>query len=227
MKTNQVLNRTMGDFEVEQRTSDGMFNATELLKQWNQWVKLNTHNSGYLKKQKDLDDFFSNKSTLEYIDVIIKRENLKERNSVFIKSRGRNGGTWMHPFLFMDFAMWLNTDFKYEVVKFVYDQLIAYRNEAGDTYKNMCSEIAKITPKDKLTAVIQSTARGINYIVYGDHERNIRNLQAEENLMRELVEMQKKVTMYIEDGVITNPSGILQLLRNTWRRKYEPKTLTA
>ena len=38
-----------------------MFNATELLKQWNQWVKLNTHNSGYLKKQKDLDDFFSNK----------------------------------------------------------------------------------------------------------------------------------------------------------------------
>lgn len=227
MKTNQVLNRTMGDFEVEQRTSDGMFNATELLKQWNQWVKLNTQNSGYLKKQKDLDDFFSNKSTLEYIDVIIKRENLKERNSVFIKSRGRNGGTWMHPFLFMDFAMWLNTDFKYEVVKFVYDQLIAYRNEAGDTYKNMCSEIAKITPKDKLTAVIQSTARGINYIVYGDHERNIRNLQAEENLMRELVEMQKKVTMYIEDGVITNPSGILQLLRNTWRRKYEPKTLTA
>ena len=125
-----------------------MFNATELLKQWNQQVKLNTHNSGYLKKQKDLDDFFSNKSTLEYIDVIIKRENLKERNSVFIKSRGRNGGTWMHPFLFMDFAMWLNTDFKYEVVKFVYDQLIAYRNEAGDTYKNMCTEIAKITPKD-------------------------------------------------------------------------------
>lgn len=227
MKTNQVLNRAMGNFYVTQRTSDGMFNATELLKQWNQWVKLNTHNSGYLKKQKDLDDFFSNKSTLEYIDVIIKRENLNTRNSVFIKSRGRNGGTWMHPFLFMDFAMWLNTDFKYEVIKFVYDQLIAYRNEAGDTYKNMCYEIAKITPKDKLTAVIQSTARGINHIVYGDHERNIRNLQAEENLMRELVEMQKKVTMYIEDGVITNPSGILHLLRNTWRRKYEPKTLTA
>ena len=226
MKTNQVINRSMGNFYVTQRTSDGMFNATELLKQWNQWVKLNTHNSGYLKKQKDLDDFFSNKSTLEYVDVIIKRENLNTRNSVYLKSRGRNGGTWMHPFLFMDFAMWLNTDFKYEVIKFVYDQLIAYRNEAGDTYKNMCSEIAKITPKNKLTAVIQSTARGINHIVYGDHERNIRNLQAEENLMRELVEMQKKVTMYIEDGVITNPSGILQLLRNTWRRKYEPKTLT-
>ena len=201
--------------------------GTELLKQWNQWVKLNTHNSGYLKKQKDLDDFFSNKSTLEYIDVIIKRENLKERNSVFIKSRGKNGGTWMHPLLFIDFAMWLNPVFKVKVLRFVYDKLLEFRNEAGNTYREMCTEIAKITPKDKLTAVIQSTARGINHIVYGDHERNIRNLQAEENLMRELVEMQKKVTMYIEDGVITNPSGILQLLRNTWRRKYEPKTLTA
>ena len=50
-------------------------------------IFLNTQNYGYLKKQKDLDDFFSNKSTLEYIDVIIKRENLKERNSVFIKSK--------------------------------------------------------------------------------------------------------------------------------------------
>lgn len=134
---------------------------------------------------------------------------------------------WMHPLLFIDFAMWINPSFKVKVLRFVYDQLLMFRNEAGETYKKMCSEIAKITPKDKLTAVIQSTARGINHIVYGDHERNIRNLQAEENLMRELVEMHKKVTMYIEDGVITNPSGILHLLRNTWRRKYEPKTLTA
>lgn len=217
MKTNQVLNRAMGNFYVTQRTSDGMFNATELIKQWND-------NSGMQKK---LDHFFENNSTKDFIDAIISEENLNTRNSVYLKSRGKNGGTWMHPLLFIDFAMWLNPTFKVKVLKFVYDQLIAYRNEAGDTYKNMCSEIAKITPKDKLTAVIQSTARGINHIVYGDHERNIRNLQAEENLMLELVEMQKKVTMYIEDGVITNPSGILQLLRNTWRRKYEPKTLTA
>ena len=217
MKTNQVLNRAMGNFYVTQRTSDGMFNATELIKQWND-------NSGMQKK---LDHFFENNSTKDFIDAIISEENLNTRNSVYLKSRGKNGGTWMHPLLFIDFAMWLNPTFKVKVLKFVYDQLIAYRNEAGDTYKNMCSEIAKITPKDKLTAVIQSTARGINHIVYGDHERNIRNLQAEENLMRELVEMQKKVTMYIEDGVITNPSGILQLLRNTWRRKYEPKALTA
>lgn len=35
MKTSVTLMRTMGEFEVNQRTSDGMFNATILLKQWN------------------------------------------------------------------------------------------------------------------------------------------------------------------------------------------------
>ena len=38
MKTNQILTRKMGDFNVNQRTSDEMFNATELLKQWNESI---------------------------------------------------------------------------------------------------------------------------------------------------------------------------------------------
>ena len=220
----------MGDFKVEQRTSDAMFNATAILKDWNEYVEkhsvvLNTQNSGYLKK-KDLDDFFNNKSTKDFIEIIKKKENAENVNSVYKKSRGRNGGTWMHPFLFIDFSMWLNPEFKYEVIKFVYDQLLQYRIEAGNSYKDMCTQISKITPKDKVTPVIQSVARGINHIVYGDHERNIRNLHAEEKLMRDLVDTQKKVTMYIEDGVIRTPESIMNLLRNTLRKKYEPKTLT-
>ena len=35
MKTNNVILRPMGEFKVAQRTKDGFFNATELLKQWN------------------------------------------------------------------------------------------------------------------------------------------------------------------------------------------------
>ena len=55
------MTRPMGNFHVEQRTKDGMFNATALLKQWN----LNTQNSGDLKK-KDMDDFFVNKNVDEW-----------------------------------------------------------------------------------------------------------------------------------------------------------------
>lgn len=35
MKTNQIRIRPMGEFKVTQRTKDGFFNATDLLKQWN------------------------------------------------------------------------------------------------------------------------------------------------------------------------------------------------
>lgn len=216
MKTNQILVRPMGEFKVSQRTSDGMFNATELLKQWNE-------HSG---QNKEIKKFFENSSTKEFIEALISEEDLKGEKSAYLKSRGKySGGTWMHPLLFIDFAMWLNPVFKVKVLKFAYDQLLSYRNEAGNTYRNMCNQIAKITDRPNLTSVIQATARAINHIVYGDHERNIRNLQAEESLMAELVSMQKKVTMYIEDGVIKDSKGIIKLLKINWRRKYEPKIL--
>jgi hypothetical protein len=61
MKTNQILIRKIGDFKVNQRTSDGMFNATELLKQWNE-------QSGH---QKEIEKFFVNKNTEEFIEALI------------------------------------------------------------------------------------------------------------------------------------------------------------
>lgn len=55
MKTNQVMIRPMGDFAVTQRTKDGFFNATELLKQWNEY-------SGHQKQMVHYTDNSSQKS---------------------------------------------------------------------------------------------------------------------------------------------------------------------
>lgn len=82
--------RPMGDFKVEQRTVDGFFNATALLKQWN------VHNGA----KKDLKHYFENQSANELINTIVERENLNSRKSAYLSSRGKNGGTWMHPILF-------------------------------------------------------------------------------------------------------------------------------
>ena len=41
MKTNQLMKRKMGEFNVTQRTKDGFFCATELLRQWNEYANLN------------------------------------------------------------------------------------------------------------------------------------------------------------------------------------------
>lgn len=221
MKTNQNLIRKMGDFDVIQRTSDGMFNATSLLKQWN----------AYSGQQKKLDHYFENNSTDEFINALISEENLHTRNSVYLKSRasrGINAGTWMHPLLFIDYAMWLNPSFKVKVLKFVYDELIRYRNEAGDAYKDMTGAVASlVTNKKELPLCIKKIARALNYIVYNSHERELRNKQAEENKAKELADLEKDIAKLINQGFIKSFDNLVNYLRRLWREKYMPKELRA
>lgn len=217
MKTNQTLTRPMGEFSVYQRTSDGMFNATALLKQWNE-------TSG---QKKQMSHYTDNNSTEEFIEALMIEDNFKERKSVVIKTRGKNGGTWMHPLLFIDFAMWINPSFKVKVLKFVYDQLIEYRNQAGNTYRKMCERIAHVSKKGDIPKNISKTAKAINIVVYGVHEKQMRNKQAEEESMRELVKLQEMIIELIDNGYIKTYEGIRQYLLNTWRKKNQPKELTA
>ena len=93
-----------------------MFNATELMKEWNR----KSH------KGKKLENYFGNKTTKKFIIVLQNEENLNTPNSVYLKNRSKYGGTWMSPLLFIDFFMWLDSKFKVKVVQFVYDQLIDF-----------------------------------------------------------------------------------------------------
>lgn len=220
MKTNQVLTRSMGEFSVYQRTSDGMFNATSLLKQWN----------SLSPTERKMDNYFNLQGTGEFVNTIIAKENLDTPKLVYVKSRasrGLNSGTWMHPLLFIDFAMWINPEFKYDVLKFVYDQLVEYRNQAGNSYRRMCERIAQVSKKGDIPKNISSIAKAVNIVVYGIHEKQIRNKQAEENSMRELVKLQEMITELIDNGYVNSYEEIRQYLLNTWRKNNQPKELTA
>lgn len=220
MKTNVVLTRKMGDFDVLQRTSDGMFNATILLKQWNE-------KSG---QKKMIAHYFESPAAEEFITTILEREKLSYRNSVIIKSRankGENAGTWMHPLLFIDFALWINPSFKYDVLKFVYDQLIKYRNDAGDAYNEMASAIKKIVQPNSVSDSIRNVAKAINYIVYGNHEKGMRNKVGEEVQTRELYEVERDIAKLINNGFITTYDQLMNYLRREWNKKWQPKMLQA
>lgn len=164
MKTNKTMIRPMGEFKVLQRTNDGYFNATDLLRQWNK-------NSGM---NKELPSYFKMKSTDELIEEMKKDSDfLNTAKSPYLKSRGRhNGGTWMHPLLFIDFAMWINPKFKLTVLRFIQDELIKYRHEAGDKCKEMCSSILSLDGSD--SKCISNVAVAINHIAFGKHESELR-----------------------------------------------------
>lgn len=206
--------RPMGCFSVEQRTKDGMFNATALLRQWNE-------SAG---EKKEIKKFFENQNTKEFISALIEEENLNGEKSAYLTSRGKyNGGTWMHPILFVKFAMWLNPRFEVKVIKFIYDQMIAYRNEAGDAYRELSMAVAKIVAPNFMQSAMKQLAQAINYCVFNEHETAIRNKHGEESKMRQLFELERKVASLIDEGFITKFDNVIEYLRNQWRRANTPK----
>ena len=228
MKTNQIMTRPMGSFHVEQRTKDGMFNATALLKQWNTSSYVHTQNSGYVKK--DLDDFFVNKNVEEFINALMTEESFTCRNSVYVKSKARadrGGGTWMHPILFIKFAMWLNPRFEVQVIKFVYDQMLKYRNDAGDAYKELSSAINSIVPSTFMPQAMRKIGEALNYVVFNDHESMLRNKRGSEESMRELFELERRLAENINDGLITSFDQAITFLRKRYSNKYYPKVFKA
>ena len=165
MITNNIMKRPLANFTVEQRTKDGYFNLTDLLSKWN--------NSNDTKKE--LKDYLGNKATQEFMKALCEEENINGEKSPYLASRGKNGGTWAHPLMFLDFAMWLNPAFKVKVLKFVSDQMLTYRNEAGDAYKELASAMGKICSPQQMKHYMPILGKGINYIVTNKHEKQLRN----------------------------------------------------
>lgn len=215
MITNQVMKRPMGSFLVEQRTKDSMFNATNLLKQWNEA-------SG---EKKEITKFFDNDSTKEFISALMEEEKLNTQNSAYLKARGKNGGTWMHPILFVKFAMWLNPRFEVQVIKFVYDQMLKYRNDAGDAYKELGAAICKIVSKKFMHVAMCKIAKAINYVVFNEHEHEMRNKHGEESKQYELFSMERQVAMLINDGFLHSYDQVIEYLRKKYSEKYLPSVL--
>jgi hypothetical protein len=223
MKTNQNLTRQMGGFEVVQRTKDGMFNATQLIRQWN---------SENPKQKRSIDNFWKSTHLDKLMSEIAKNElNIKSVDFTELKkylsksTRGKSGGTWMHPVLFIKLSMYLSPNFEYHVLRFVSDELLKYRNEAGDAYREMSSSIQKIVPQRDMAHRMQEVAKAINYIVYGIHQTGIRNSKAEEKKARELCELEKDVAKLINKGFIKNYDSLLNYLREEWRERHTPKML--
>lgn len=140
MKTNQLMKRDFDGNTITQRTSDSFLNATELLQIYN--------DTG--KTPKRFLEFWHNKGTQEFMEALAKELNSNGDNShllpkdLYLSTRGNGGSTYMHPYLFIKFAMWLSADFEVKVIKWVYDNLIKVRNDAGDHYLKMCDTIQEV-----------------------------------------------------------------------------------
>ena len=202
----------MGHFEVLQRTKDGMFNATHFLKQWN---------STPGNPKRDLSKFWEQHGVKDFIDILMQEESLDTPSEVYVKSRasrGSNAGTWMHPYLYTKFIMWVNPVFEYHVIKLVSDQLIEFRHQAGDFYRFLGRAAGKF--KDANYAQI---AIALNHIVFGKHDSELRQ-QATPEQLAELTDVQKKLAFAVDMGYIKTFDCLINELRKIYQHKwnYQP-----
>lgn len=195
MKTSITIFRPDSGVSVRQDTQTAFFNANDLLDLYNQ-----KENAG-----KTIDAYLRNESTKRYIEALMQQENLNTVNSGYLENtvistkRGRNGGTWMHPYLFIDFAMWLSPEFKVKVVRWVYDNLIKFRIEAGDGFKQVNEALFDAKP-NRPPFEYANEAKMINKLVFGSPDKNQRN-NATEDQLELLKSLQKADTQLIKDGL--------------------------
>ena len=204
MKTNVVMTRKMGNFDIFQRTEDGMFNATSLLSQWNK--------KRGLSRGKEVNDFLKIDKTKEFIAEVELREN-HNTNKIVLSKKGKNGGTWLHPLVFIDFAMWLNPSFKYDVLKFVYDELIKQRHDAGDNYISLSASGQKLKGYD-----YREVAIALQWIVFGKKGKELRQ-SATQDQLKELNDLQTKLSFAIDMGYITSYQQLISELRKLYSNK--------
>lgn len=151
MKTAVNMKHELFGCEIEQNSKTEMFNATTLAKAGNKWREANN------LSEFNLSQWLKSKGTQEFIAALERKH-----GEVLKVGRGRNSATWIHPLLFIDMALAISPTLKIEVYEWLFDNLIKYRNESGDSYIRMSGALFNnASNKDNFPRYIQDVARKI------------------------------------------------------------------
>ena len=153
MKTAVVMKREIFGSTVSQNSKTEMFSATDLVKIGNKWRIANDLPVFTMKS------WLNNKSTKEFISELEDKYGV---GNVKKSARGKGSHTWFHPLLFIDMALAISPRLKIEAYEWLFDNLIKYRNEGGDSYKSMCGVLyVRTTRKTNFPQYITDVANKI------------------------------------------------------------------
>ena len=198
MKTVQIMERQFKGGVIRQNHKNGWFNATDLIQVANRYRQ----QIGLDKKM--IADYLKTNSTKEFIKEILDRENI---SLAFESKKGKGGGTWVHPLILIDIAMWLSPEFKYDAMKWLEDRLIQNRDLSGDSYKKLAGYLKSrtdIIPIAKLGIVMPKIARYIKEQLKVDDWN-----KADEIVLQQRDAIHNNFMMLLEAGVETNKALLI------------------
>lgn len=155
---------------------------------------------------KSIKDWKKNKSTVEFMDLIDKdlnRENSPHLKKCLLSKRGKyNGGTYAHQDLAMEFCMWLSPEFKLTVIQAFRKGTQRKENWnikrilASENYKLMAESVKN--DHDPVRGYhYGNEAKMLNKIVFGMHQKNIRDI-ATESQLDDIAWLESKNSAYID-----------------------------
>jgi len=158
MKTEVVMKRELFGREISQKSKSEFFSETDLVRAGNIWRM--THGQPAFSSA----EWLRQKGTSEFVSL------LKDKYvTVRIPARGRGQHTWIHPLLFIDMALAISPSLKIEVYEWLYDHLLRYRNDSGDSYKRMSGALYLASGnKSGFPKLVKETAARIKRAVGAD-----------------------------------------------------------
>lgn len=151
MKTEVIMKRELFNSEISQSSKTGFFSLTDLVRAGNSYRSMNK------KTLFDLNNYIKSKSFIEF-----RKELERKYGEVYRPGRGRGNKTWVHPLIFIDVALAIDPKLKVEVYEWLFDNLIKFRNDSGDSFKEMAAALyIRYTDKRNFPKYIQRVS---NYI---------------------------------------------------------------
>ena len=148
METQVVMKRKLFGSEISQQSKTTFFSATDLVRAGNKY-RMSKDQQPF-----DMTIWFRQQGTIEFMQAMEAKF-----GTVKVSSRGRGHHTWVHPLLFIDMALAISPELKIEVYTWLYDYLLEYRNNSGDSYKRMCgAAYLRISNKSLFKQYITDTA---------------------------------------------------------------------
>lgn len=222
MKTNQIVesceNRTLivggTSVVIRQRTKDSFFALNDIVRVINMIRFIELQESEPVR----IERYFALDSTKTFIQKIKE----KKQCDPYMRARGRGKESWVHPHIFLDILLWANPSFKIEIYDWLFDFLIKYRIDSGDSFNIMKGALHTHSRQKHLFGkAIKAVCKNIKNMI-GVEDWN----KASEEQLRRRDELQKMIADLAE--TTQNSKVAIELAFANYRRKYlgENATIT-
>lgn len=219
MDNNVIIKRINEWLECYQNKDNGFYNATALLKQYNEH---------YPNEQKLMRDFLRLNQTEEIIKKINKSPMEKslygnnQQVTAYYLKKGRNtrhGRTsdtyYFHEVLFLKFGAWLSRDLEYDIYVVISNLVREYRRD-----------ITKLMPEFKESIkdfqtdgnVFIKTHSMLNRAVFGKYIKNGHQInKADENELFRYRQLQNEIVTLIKFNIITDFDSLKIHIRSYYK----------